>query len=86
MDYVIIDVREPSEFMSGHVEGAINIPPDELMNGTEKLDGIAKDAPIIVYCISGSRSNVSKNILENMGYTNVTNGISKQWVEAKYQR
>ncbi len=86
MDYVIIDVREPSEFVGGHVDGAINIPPNELMKGTEKLDGIAKDTPIIVYCISGSRSNVSKNILENMGYTNVTNGINKQWVEAKYQK
>lgn len=84
MNYVVIDVREPEEYAGGHVEGAINIPPPELMSGTDKLDNIAKDAAIIVYCLSGSRSNVSKNMLENMGYTNITNGINKQQVEAKY--
>jgi phage shock protein E len=84
MNYVVIDVREPEEYAGGHVNGAINIPPAELMSGTEKLTSIAKDAPIILYCLSGSRSNVSKNVLESMGYTNIINGISKQQIEAKY--
>jgi rhodanese-related sulfurtransferase len=53
------------------------------MDNTKKLAAIAKDAEIIVYCVSGSRSNVSKHILEGMGYTNITNGINKQQVEAK---
>lgn len=82
MNYVIIDVREPEEYATGHVEGAINIPPAELMGGSEKLKSVPKDASIILYCVSGSRSNVSKNIMETMGYTNITNGVNKQHVEA----
>lgn len=84
MNYVVIDVREPNEYANGHVKGALNIPPAELMSGSEKLNDIPKDAAIILYCISGSRSNVSKNIMESMGYTNITNGINKQHVETKF--
>ena len=84
MSRVIIDVREPQEYAGGHVSGAINIPPSALMNGASELADIPKDAEIIVYCLSGSRSNVSKHILEQLGYTNITNGINKQQVEAKY--
>lgn len=84
MQYTIIDVREPEEYAAGHVAGAINIAPAEIMSGSSKLDAIPKDASIILYCISGSRSNVAKNIMQAMGYTNITNGINKQQVEAKY--
>lgn len=83
---VIIDVREPFEYATGHVKGAINIPPEELMNGAKALDGIDKDTPLILYCRTGSRSNVSMNILGQMGYTNLTNGINQQHVEAKYTK
>ncbi len=80
----IIDVREPEEYSAGHVANALNIPPSELMSGTEKLSAIPKDAEVILYCKTGSRSNVSKNILESMGYVNVINGINKDHVAAKY--
>jgi len=82
-NYVIIDVREPMEYKRGHVKGAINVPPAVLMSGPSALRNIPKDAPIMLYCVSGSRSNVSKHILESMGYTNITNGINKQQVEAR---
>lgn len=84
MGRFIIDVREPEEYATGHVEGALNIPPSELMSGTNKLNAIPKDAEVILYCKTGSRSNVSKNIMQSMGYTNVINGINKDHVEAKY--
>lgn len=84
MSYVIIDVLEPSEFANGHVTSAINIPPQSLMSGAPELKDVPKDAEIIVYCRTGSRSNVAMNILKGMGYTNVTNGINKAQVEAKY--
>ncbi|MCA9339225.1 rhodanese-like domain-containing protein [Candidatus Saccharibacteria bacterium] len=80
---IIIDVREPEEYARSHVKGALNIPPSELMSGPDKLKNISKDARIILYCISGSRSNMSKSILEGMGYKNVENGINQQQVEAK---
>lgn len=68
----------------GMLRGAINIPPSELINGTDKLKDIPKDADIILYCRTGSRSNVSKNIMQEMGYTNLINGINRQQVEAKF--
>jgi phage shock protein E len=84
MSYTIIDVRESEEFDEGHVNGALNIPPSLLMAGAKELDTVAKDSPIIVYCRTGSRSNVAKQILEGIGYTNITNGINKDQVKAKY--
>jgi phage shock protein E len=84
MSRFIIDVREPEEYATGHVENALNIPPSELMGRTDKLAAIPKDAEVILYCKTGSRSNVTKNILESMGYTNVINGINKDHVTAKY--
>ena len=84
MKAVFVDVREPEEYQRGHVEGAINLPPSEIVAGAVKLKDLPKDTPLVLYCISGSRSNVSKNILESLGFTNVTNGINQQQVEAKY--
>jgi len=84
MDKIFIDVREPFEFAMGHVRGAINIPPSRLMAGANKLADVSKDADIVVYCRTGSRSHVAKYMLEQMGYTNVTNGINKDQIKAKY--
>ncbi|HUD08185.1 MAG TPA: rhodanese-like domain-containing protein [Candidatus Saccharimonadales bacterium] len=84
MNRLIIDVREPIEFKMGHVKGAINIPPSKLMAGAEKLRDVPKDTELILYCRMGSRSAVSMNILQNMGYTNAINGINKDFVKSKY--
>ncbi len=84
MQRIFIDVREPFEFATGHVKGAINIPPSELMAGAKKLAGVPKDTELIIYCLSGSRSNASISILTSLGYTNLTNGINKNHVEANY--
>jgi rhodanese-related sulfurtransferase len=81
---VIIDVREPYEYSRGHVVGALNLPPSELLAGAKQLQEVPKDTELVLYCISGSRSNISKNVLESMGYTNVINGINKEHVEDKY--
>lgn len=80
----IIDVREPEEFNTGHVEGALNIPPLELLAGTEQLKDIPKDSKIIVYCRTGSRSNSFIQILKQMGYTNLVNGINAGHVNKNY--
>lgn len=84
MSRLFIDVREPAEFAAGHIEGAMNIPPSQLMSGAKQLEGIAKDTELILYCVSGSRSNVSINILKDLGFTNITNGINMDHVRAKY--
>ncbi len=85
MDRIIVDVREPFEFKMGHVKGALNIPPAKLMNGVpEQLADVPKDTEIILYCLSGARSNASMRILQQYGFTNLINGINKDQVKAKY--
>jgi rhodanese-related sulfurtransferase len=84
MGRMFIDVREPFEFAIGHVKGAINIPPSKLMAGAKKLDGVPKDTELVLYCLSGSRSNASMQILKDIGYTNLVNGINKSHVKARY--
>jgi len=84
MNRIFIDVREPYEFAKGYVEGAINIPPAELMGGASALKGIEKDTELVLYCLSGSRSNTSMNILRQLGYSNLVNGINKEHVKSTY--
>lgn len=84
MDYVVIDVREPREFAGSHVKGAINLSPANLMSGAPELNDIPKDANIIVYCRTGSRSSIAMNILHGLGFKNIVNGINEEQVEARY--
>ena len=70
--HVLLDVREPSEWEEGHMEGAIHIPRGVLeMKAEEAMPD--RDIPIIVYCRSGARSALSGETLQEMGYTNVQN-------------
>lgn len=85
MDKIFIDVREPFEFASGHVPGAISIPPMQLLQGIpSQLEAVPKDTELILYCLSGSRSATSIRILQSYGFTNLTNGINKNQVLARY--
>ncbi len=81
---MIIDVREPKEYASGHVAGAINIPPSDILAGATQLADIDKSTEIIIYCLSGARSSSSINILQGMGFTNLINGINKEQVAKHY--
>lgn len=69
---LVVDVRTPGEFQSGHYPGAINIPVDE-MNGRIAEFG-DKGASIVVYCRSGARSGHAAQVLKGNGYEKVVNG------------
>lgn len=85
MNRCIIDVREPLEYRTGHVPGAINIPPATMMVGIPpQLADIPKSTEIVLYCVSGARSNTSMHLLKQYGFTNLVNGINKHHVLAKY--
>ncbi len=86
MKTLIIDVREPEEYAKSHVQGAINIPPTELMSGAVALTGTPKDTAIVLYCLSGARSYAAMPYLQQRGFHNLTNGINKDQVEARIQR
>ena len=67
-DYIILDVRTKEEYAEGYIEGAINVPLNEI-ESTNKLKD--KDQIIFVYCRSGNRSKQASEILANLGYTNI---------------
>ncbi len=76
----IVDVREPSEFASDHVEGALNIPSSSLLAGAPELLTVPKAAELIVYCKTGTRSALAIALFRALGYENVVNGINKEQV------
>lgn len=80
---IIIDVRQPEEFATGHVEGALNVPLPELATSSQ-LAGINKDAPLVPYCNSGNRSGAAVSILKSQGFNNVVNGVNAANVRADY--
>ena len=69
---VWIDVRSAEEFNAGHLQDAVNIPHDKIIEGVKAI-GSDKDAPINLYCRSGRRAEAALTELKNAGYTNVTN-------------
>ena len=71
---VVIDVRTPQEFASGHVEGAINIPYDTITPKLPALATIGKDENILLYCRSGRRSAIAKQSLAELGFRKLQDG------------
>ena len=67
---VLLDVREPSEYASGHIPGSRNYPVGSIAKSCSDFPD--KDAPIYVYCQSGVRSSAAAKTLRNAGFTNVT--------------
>ena len=68
---MVVDVREPSEFSEGHIQGAINIPLAKLNDRSYELEA-NKNQPIIVTCQSGTRSLAAGKKLTSLGYTQIS--------------
>ncbi len=62
---IILDVRSKSEFASGHIEGSLNIPLDQIDGQISSLKKSGK--PVITCCASGIRSGVAKGNLKSKG-------------------
>jgi phage shock protein E len=75
--YLLVDVRTPEEYASGHIPTAVNDPVTEI--GTRPPTTV-KAALIIVYCRSGARSAMARETLVAMGYTSVVDfGSVSRW-------
>lgn len=70
-DYIILDVRSEWEFERGHIEGAINIPNEEIGHAEELALLPDKEKMILVYCRSGNRSKQAASKLAILGYKNI---------------
>ena len=61
----IVDVREPDEYVAGHVPGAVLIPMGQLPRRTAEID---RNAPVYVVCASGNRSATMTGFLRSAGF------------------
>ena len=69
---IIIDVRQPNEFQSGHIEGATNIPLSSIAANISKIKDLNK--PVVAYCASGNRSGMATRQLEAQGIEVINGG------------
>ena len=69
----IIDVRTEAEWKTGHLDGAIHIEWQDILQLSSK---VSKDEEIYLYCRSGNRSGKATKILTDAGYMNALNAGS----------
>ncbi len=67
---LIVDVREPGEFLAVRVEGAVLVP---LSQFASRFGELPKDRPLLVMCASGTRSLAATGHLIHNGYSDVVN-------------
>ncbi len=77
-DVVIIDVREPYEWNTGHIERAQHIPMQQI---PRRVDELPRDREVVMVCRSGGRSEHVRQHLAQAGFTNVKNliGGMQRW-------
>jgi len=69
-DYIILDVRTPSEYANGHIPGAINVANESIVDERPaELPDLNQE--IYVYCRTGHRSKLASAKLAELGYTNI---------------
>lgn len=76
---LLLDVRTPGEFADGHVQGALNIPVQELEARVAELDA---SRPVVVYCRSGNRSGTAATMLRARGFEVTDLGPMSAWPNA----
>ena len=73
MSVTVVDVRTQDEWNSGHLEGALHIEWQDILQLSSDIN---KDEKIYLYCRSGNRSGKATKILEDAGFLNVINAGS----------
>jgi rhodanese-related sulfurtransferase len=81
-ELVILDIREPVDYDNGHIQGAINLPRGLLELDIDEVVP-NQDKVVVTYCGGGSRSALSAQTLQVMGYNHVYSLIGgyRQWVD-----
>jgi rhodanese-related sulfurtransferase len=78
-DYILVDVRDPSEYKEGHIPTAINIPAETFAS---RSDILPKEKKIIVACNTGSRSYLAYRKLIQLAYPNIYQTLIADWKDA----
>lgn len=69
-EFVLVDVREESEWAAGHLPGAIHLGKGVIERDIEKKIP-DRDTPLVLYCGGGFRSALAADAIQRMGYTRV---------------
>jgi len=78
---VVVDVRKPAEFAEGHIDGAINIPLNAMIDpGT--MANMRETDNLYVHCSAGYRSVIASSLLKRQGFHNLRN-VTGGWNEIK---
>lgn len=78
-EFIVVDVRTPVEYRSGHIPGAVNIDHRQIGEQPPEVD---REALIVTYCRTGARASRAQATLERMGFENVVNfGGVASWPE-----
>jgi rhodanese-related sulfurtransferase len=70
-DSIIVDVRRPEEYGSGHIPGAVILTMEKINEETAQAVLPDKNQMILIYCRSGNRSKIAAQMLVELGYQNV---------------
>jgi hydroxyacylglutathione hydrolase len=75
----VVDLRNATEYKSGHVKGADHVFIGTMMNNLNK---ISKDKKVLIHCQGGDRSTIGYSLLRKEGYTNVYNysASMNEWI------
>ena len=76
---LILDVRSPEEYSSGHIIGSQNTPHDEVSNISSELGSYDN---VYVHCKMGGRAKMASEALINAGLNNIVcvgNGGMERW-------
>ncbi len=65
---LLLDVRSKEEFQQGHIQGAVNIPYDELPKRLNEILAY-KNKDVVVYCRSGRRAGIAEQFLDSQAFT-----------------
>ena len=65
---MLLDVRSRSEYAERHIEGAVNIPVEELRRRMAELGSPERAPEVVVYCHSGARAGIAARWLRARGY------------------
>jgi phage shock protein E len=82
---VVIDVRTEQEFQTGHIDGALLIPHDQIAQKIASAK-ISKDDHVVLYCRSGRRSGMALDTLKSLGFSNVENYGSLEQAQKRLQK
>ncbi|MBD0288751.1 MAG: MBL fold metallo-hydrolase, partial [Flavisolibacter sp.] len=80
---VVVDVRKPAEYASGHVKDAINIPLNE-MTDPASMANLEEEHNIYLHCAGGYRSTIAASLLKRQGIHNLRN-VAGGWEKIKEQ-